>query len=222
MSNHISEKFLMQTVSDKTYPDYILDLLKEAETLKMTSNYKEAIKIIKQVLCEEPECLIAYEELSDNYLILNKDQKARKAAEFALSLFEDSFVAHYVIGFIELKNENWDDAYNHLLKADKLHVNNPEILRCLGWSLFKKGKCSKGIIILERVLTMLPEDPITLCDLGVCYFELQHFCKAMDLFSCAVEVEPDNIRAQEMIKVTESVVQKLSKKSCTPHLVNKN
>lgn len=195
--------------NEQLYPDYILELLSEAEALKIAGEHKNAIKLIQEVLCEEPECLIAYEQIADNYLILNQTAKAQKAAEFALSLDSGSYISHYVLGFIKLQNSQWDDAYNHLVKADLALPNNPEILRCLGWNLFKKGKCTKGIILLERVLTIVPEDPVALCDLGVCYFELKYFDKALDLFARAAEVEPENKRAQEMIKVAEEVVVKL-------------
>ncbi len=196
--------------NEQILPDHLLDLLSEAEALKIAGEHKEAIKIIQIVLCEEPECLVAYEQIADNYLILNQDLKAQKAAEFALSLDSASYIAHYVLGFIKLKSSKWDESYFHLKKADEVLPNNPEILRCLGWNLFKKGKCTKGIILLERVLTMAPEDSIALCDLGVCYFELKYFDKALDIFARAVEVEPNNKRAKEMIKVAEEVVKKLS------------
>lgn len=195
--------------ADQNYPDYILDLLKESEQLKFENKNQAAIKILEEILCEEPECLLAYEEIADNYLILNQEQKAQKAADFALALNQKSYVSHYVLGFIALKKELWSQALVHLQKADEIYPNNPEILRCLGWSLFKNGKCTKGIIVLERVLTMMPEDPITLCDLGVCYFELKYFDKALDLFARGAEVDPKNKRAKEMIKVAEAVVSKL-------------
>lgn len=193
----------------ENYPDYILDLLKDAEALKFENNNQAAIKILEEVLCEEPSCLLAYEEIADNYLILNEEEKSKKAADYALSISKESYIANYVLGFISLKKEDWSKALQYLQKADEIYHNNPEILRCLGWALFKVGKCTKGLIILERVLTMMPEDPITLCDLGVCYFELKYFDKALDLFARAVEVDPKNKRAQEMIKVAESVVAKL-------------
>jgi len=196
--------------SEQAYPDYILDLLSEAEALKIAGEHQEAIKIIQTVICEEPECLIAYEQIADNYLILDKESEACKAAEFALSLDATSHIAHYVLGFIKLKIAKWNEAYFHLTKADEALPNNPEILRCLGWCLFKKGKCTKGIILLERVLIISPEDSIALCDLGVCYFELKYFNKALDLFARAVEVDSENMRAQEMIKVAEEVVVRLS------------
>lgn len=198
------------TDNESFYPDHILDLLSEAEALKISGQHENAIQIIQNVLCEEPECLIAYEQIADNYLILNEEKRARKAAEFALKLNSNSYIARYVLGFINLKNESWQEAYQHLLKANEVLPNNPEILRCMGWNLFKLGKCTKGVILLERVLTMLPEDPITLCDLGVCYFELKYFDKSLDLFARAVEVDPSNQRAQEMIRVAENVVKKIS------------
>ena len=209
MTNITTQVSALQN-SEQSYPDHILELLSEAEALKIAGEHNESIKMIQMVLCEEPQCLIAYEQIADNHLILNEEDKAYKAAEFALSLNSTSYIAHYVLGFIKLKSAKWDESYVHLKKADEALPNNPEILRCLGWNLFKKGKCTKGIILLERVLTMSPEDSIALCDLGICYFELKHFDKALDVFARAVEVDPENKRAQEMIKVAEEVVQKLS------------
>lgn len=210
MANLTTQVSQMQN-DEVSYPDHILELLSEAEALKIAGEYEKAIKLIQGILCEEPECLVAYEQIADNYLILNDVKRATKAADFALSLDSGSYLAHYVLGFIKLQENQWDGAYVHLTKADSTLPNNPEILRCLGWTLFKKGKCTKGIILLERVLTMVPEDPVALCDLGICYFELKYFEKALDLFARAAEVDPNSKRAAEMIKVAEAVVQNLSK-----------
>ena len=48
---------------------------------------------------------------------------------------------------------------------------------------------------LERALNLDSESPLTLCDLGVSYLQMQNFPKAKALFERALQLDPDYVEA---------------------------
>ena len=90
-------------------------------------------------------------------------------------------------------------------EANTSEPNDPEILRCLGWSLFSLGEEIKGLVTLERALNLETENPLTLCDLGVVSLKLQNYPKAISLLERALEIDPTNERARECLLMTRRI-----------------
>lgn len=200
--------------SDKSNnPQHILDMLEEAEDLKFEAKHLEAIALCEKILCESPDNVHALEEIADNYLSLDEFEKAEKAACQTLKIDKDSYTAYYILGFIRSHERKWDEAEQLLSKANTLHANNPEILRCLGWALFNKKEQTKGLVTLERALNLDQENSLILCDLGVCYMQMKNFEKALTLFERTLEIDPNNDRAKECIAAAQGLHQKLKKLS---------
>ncbi len=174
-------------------------LLAESERLKMAGEHLEAIRICEKVLAQDLDSQLAYEEIGDNFLSMREYEKAEKALIQALRLNPTSANAHYLIGFAHSAIGNWQDSIEHLETADKIQPNHPEILRCLGWSIFHSGEKKQGLVILERALNLSPRDPLVLSDLGICYLNDKDFDKANDLFRKVLEIEPDNEKVKECL-----------------------
>lgn len=172
--------------------------LTKSEQLKIEGRNEEALFLAQKVLENDPSCLAAAEEISDNLLSLGREKEAKKSAQFAYSLDQDSYIANYILGFLAIE-ENKNESLQYLLKANELQSNNPEILRCLGWVLFHSHENIKGIATLERALNLRPHDVLILCDLGVCLLHQNIFPKAIKLFEKALSLEPDNERAQNCL-----------------------
>ena len=194
----------MNTQNDHNYPDEILEALEEIEELKLEGQHYDSIKKAEALLSQDPDCVGALEEIADNYVSLDEYKKAQKACQRALSLNEKSYTAHYILGFINSQSQKWNEAADHLKTANQLKSNNPEILRCLGWTLFNSDKRTQGIVILERALNLDPENSLTLCDLGICYLQTKNFEKALQLLKKAMEIDPNNKRIQEVYKAAQS------------------
>ena len=120
-----------------------------------------------------------------------------------LKLNSQSANAHYLTGFMHSTQQNWKESITHLEKANELFPNHPEILRCLGWSIFNMGLKKKGICVLERALAIAPEDSFILCDLGVCYMNQRNFPRALSLFNKTLQIDPDNLKAKECARIAE-------------------
>lgn len=176
------------------------DILQMADEKKLQGLHEEAIKICESILNEDLDCAEAYEEIGDNYLSLRQFDKALAALNKALSLNPDSANAHYLVGFTYSAMNNWDNSIEELEVADSLEPNHPEILRCLGWSVFNSGRRKQGLILLERASEMSKEDILILSDLGICYLNERDFDKAEKVFQQVLSLEPQNDKARECLK----------------------
>ena len=184
-------------------PPSILERLEQAEQLKLGGKHADALKILEELLIDDPANVAALEEVADNELSLDHHERAETAAAQAVSLDSSSYTGHYILGFLRSQHGKWQEAVTLLQKANKLKPNNAEILRCLGWALFNLGKRPQGVVTLERALNLEADSTLTLCDLGVAYLELQNFPKAKALFRRALDLDPENLRAKECVAAVE-------------------
>jgi tetratricopeptide (TPR) repeat protein len=181
-----------------------MDALESIEELKLKGQHQEAIKGAQKLLCVDPDCVAALEELADNYVSLNEFEKAEKACNHALKLDSKSYTAYYIMGFIWSGRQNWIKAVQYLKNANDLHANNSEILRCLGWCMFNTGKRTQGVVILERALNLDPDNSLTLCDLGICYLQVKNFTKSVELLKRASELDPTSKRIQDCYQAAKN------------------
>jgi len=189
-------------------------LIQEADKQKNEGNHNEAIRICERILANDLNCVEAFEEIGDNYLSLRKYDKAEKALRQAIKLNRESANANYLLGFVYSCTGEWNKSVELLEKSDELYPNHPEILRCLGWSMYHEGQRKRGIILLERSLFLAPLDPLILNDLGVCYLNEKDFGKAGQLFKKSLQVDPGNQKAKEClnaVKFFEREFEKLRK-----------
>lgn len=184
-------------------PADVMERLERAEQLKLNGKHTDALEILEDLLVEDPENVAALEEVADNELSLEHLERAEAAAIEAIALDRESYTAHYILGFLASQRGQWTDALMHLKKSNALKSNNPEILRCLGWALFRTGERAQGIVTLERALNLEMENPLTLCDLGVAYLELKNLRKARGLFQRSLDLDPGNERAKECMKAMD-------------------
>lgn len=188
----------------------IADNLAHAEELKMRGEHPDALALLEEILCDDPENITALEEVADNELSMEHYRRAETAARRAIALDAASYTGHYILGFLHSRRESWGQALIHLQLANKYQSNNAEILRCLGWALFRSGSCPQGVVTLERALNLERDNTLILCDLGVVYLQLRRFTKARSLFVHALEVEPENERARECVQAVEKLEKEMS------------
>lgn len=190
-------------------PSSIVDKLAHAEELKMNGEHTKALALLEEILCDDPENITALEEVADNELSMEHYRRAEMAARRAITLDTMSYTGHYILGFLYSRREDWNPALTHLQLANKYQSNNAEILRCLGWALFRHGACPQGVVTIERALNLERDNTLILCDLGVVYLQLRRFAKARALFVHALEVEPDNERARECVQAVEKLEKEM-------------
>lgn len=178
-------------------------LIEEADKMKNQGKHLEAIRICERVITKDLNCTEAYEEIGDNYLSLKKYAQAEKALLQAIKLNRTSANANYLLGFVYSCTGKWEASVELLEVANDLYPNHPEILRCLGWSMYHHGEPHRGIILLERSLFLAPNDPLILNDLGVCYLNEKNFERAEQLFKKTLQIEPGNPKAKECLNAAK-------------------
>ncbi len=198
--------------NNKKLSRLIANKLEKSEHAKVLGNHEKALRIARSILIQDPSCIEATEEVIDNLLSLQDFAEAEKVANFVLLQNKESYIANYALGFIYLTDNLNDLALTYLQKANELSPNNPEILRCLGWATFHVTNKLKGLVTLERALNLRSDDPLILCDLGVCLLQEQIFNKAINLFEQALEIDSTNERAQDCLQAARSLEKKLSNK----------
>ena len=186
--------------------------LEEAEKLKLMGRSEDALVILEQLLIEDPENVSALEEVADNELNLEHFDRAEAAAKRSVTLDDESYTGHYILGFLRSAAQEWEEGIKHLKRANAIRPNNAEILRCLGWALFNAGQKAQGVVTLERALNLDDENPLTLCDLGVAYLQTRNFTKAKYLFDRALELDPENPKALECVKAMQKLEEVLKQK----------
>ncbi|ALM10272.1 MAG TPA: hypothetical protein DEB30_00120 [Candidatus Peribacter riflensis] len=189
-----------------------LQRLERAEQLKLTCKHEDALKILEELLIEDPENVPALEEVADNELSLGHFSRAERAARRAVAIGQKSYTGHYILGYLRSQEEKWDSALKELKIANTLSPNNAEILRCLGWVLFNVGQRAQGVVTLERALNLDQENPLTLCDLGSAYLQARNLRKARALFQRALELDPENGRAKECVLMAERLLKTTERK----------
>ena len=179
---------------------YNIEPLVEADKLKLEGRHQDAIKLCEKVLLEALDCAEAYEEIGDNYLSIREFEKALKALNHALKLNPKSANAHYLKGFTYSATGEWKKSIEELEESNSIQPNHPEILRCLGWSVFHGDNRTKGLVLLERALTMAKDDVLIICDLAVCYLNERKFERTIALLKHALAVEPENKKAKDCLQ----------------------
>lgn len=191
--------------------DRTVQVLEEAERLKLNCQHEESIALLEELLTKDPTNIAALEEIADNELSLERYDRAVTAATQAVALDQESYMGHYILGFVASLRQDWEGAFRELEMANHRKPHNPEILRCLGWVLFQKGKRVQGVVTLERSVNLDPENVLALCDLGVCYLHLRHFKKAQLLFERTLSLDPSNERARECVERVAELCRKLGR-----------
>ena len=180
------------------YDQFVIDMLAQAEDLKIKGEFEEAITILQKIVLHEPQCFEAFEELGDNFLSLKRFKESEKALREAIRLSKKSANAHYLLGFLLSQQQQWEASVKELQEADFQSPNHPEILRCLGWSYHNQNrKSAQGIALMERSQSLSPNDPNILCDLGVCYMNSKQHNRAQQVFRRVIEIAPHSDQAQE-------------------------
>jgi len=180
-----------------TCEPHITELLKKAVELKTSGDSQGAIKVLHSVLVDDFRCSEAYEELGDNYISMRQLAKAEKALDQAVKCNANSSNGRYLRGFLYSLQEKWNNSVAELEQANAIAPNHPEILRCLGWSMYNENRGQRGLAILERSESLRPSDPNILCDLGVCYMNSADYLNARKSFQKVIDMNPNSSQARE-------------------------
>lgn len=180
-----------------------LERLSRARTLKEKCEYPQAILLLEEMLTEDPESATVLEEIAENEWCLGHIRRAHVAAHRAVMLHREGAMGNFILGLVLLQKKEWGQAVEALQRANRSQPDTPDILRSLGWALFHKGETVQGVVTLERALNLEDSNIHTLCDLGEVYLTLRSIPKARSLFLRALDIDPGNSRARDLVARAE-------------------
>lgn len=150
------------------------------EDLKSEGHYDEAHAQVTELLKTYTDDYRCYEQLADILVFQGRQLEALSAVTLALSLHAESATGNYLAGFIRLGLGHFEEAVPFLKISNELSPNNPEVLRHLGWAYVMSDHLDQGIILLQRALTMAPDDELIMEDLGMALLALGNHQEGVD------------------------------------------
>ena len=152
--------------------------------------YQEAIEPLLKAIELNPNDAGLY-ILGDVYRINGQYEEAIKYLSKEKELNPDGFYSWYELGEAYLNNGQFQEAIETLLKAVELNPNNFESWHSLGWAYCNVGEyvASIGAFIEEAKLNY---NANAFYGIGYNFKYVNQYKEAIDAFTTAVELEPDN------------------------------
>jgi tetratricopeptide (TPR) repeat protein len=133
----------------------------------------------------------------------------------ALDCTTSNDMAHYGMGNVFLKKEDWDKAISHYQSALQIKPDYVEARGNLGLALFKEGKTDEAITQFQIALQLHPGYADALFNLGNVFLQKKRLDEAITYYKNGLQTQPDNADAHgnlgialfETGKVDEAIVQ---------------
>lgn len=143
----------------------------EAEAFESQSDWDRASAQYRKILEQSPNTPDIHYRLGR--ILLTKDPPdadgARKEFEEELKLNPDNASAEFMLGEIDRRAGQWQEAVAHFSRASHLDQGFAEAYLALGISLNSSGKFSEAVAPLQSYVKMVPEDPAGHYQLATAY-----------------------------------------------------
>jgi tetratricopeptide (TPR) repeat protein len=169
-----------------------------ASDLDSADRSDEAIKILKEVIAQDPKDLEAIMALG------NIERGRKKFADCATtySLGIDSLppnndkansVYYYYRGICEERSKQWPKAEADMRKALELQPDQPHVLNYLGYSWIDQGtNLDEGMKMIKRAVDQRPDDGYIVDSLGWAYYRLGNYEDAVKNLERAIDLKPED------------------------------
>jgi tetratricopeptide (TPR) repeat protein len=160
---------------------HVSAMLRAVELLKVKKAYKDAIYLLHNsspsTLGEQKQLLLAEIDL----LTLSKQtEEAFELANDILVKLPDDEEVLFVHATTASKLAKWETAERDLKKILKQNPNNANALNALGYILsFQKDRLQESLGYLQQALALSPNNPAFMDSMGLAYFRLGNFEKAI-------------------------------------------
>ncbi len=161
--------------------------------------FASSTEFLKKAAALEPANPIIYTEIGNLYLVLEKEQEAKKYFQMALDKKPYYAVAIIQLALILEKEEVLDEA---IIKLEELIVKDPwnvEAHYQLGRLYYNAGRIEEAIGLFEAVAFWVPQHSNSLYSLGVAYTTKGQIQEAILVFEEVLRLNPGN----------QDVIQKL-------------
>ncbi len=191
----------IQTVEEaiSKKPDYPQFYALYASLLDDQKDYLKAERVLTTAIQKFPEDDQLYFFLGSVQDKLGKREETITSMKKVILLNEKHYQAlnYLAYTYAEL-GRDLDKAEDLARKALALNPGDAYIKDTVGWVLFKKGKISDAVKVLESAHKTQPNESIIAEHLGDAYYQYQLFDKAKDMYEKAAATEKDVINAQKI------------------------
>ena len=150
---------------------------------------------------------MVYEIQGDCYLALQQNRQAETAYREACKLRSENVETWIKLAKSTLLQDKTIASIHAAQQARRLEASSLEANMILGYAMLLDGNFTAAISVLEKSLTIHAGDPMLICLLGKAYEQSGQKEKARRLFARAMQAEPKNIVARELLASSEKAPQ---------------
>src|SRR5690242_6553082 len=169
-----------------------------ATNLDAVDRSDEAIKILKDVIAQEPkdiEAIMALgniergrKKFSDCAVTYSKGIDAMPA-----SAEKNAWVTYYYRGICEERSKQWTKAEADMRKALEMQPEQPHVLNYLGYSWIDQGvNLDEGMKMIKRAVDQRPDDGYIVDSLGWAYYRIGNYEDAVKHLERAIDLKPED------------------------------
>jgi tetratricopeptide (TPR) repeat protein len=159
---------------------------------------EEAIKILKEVIAQDPKDLEAIMALGN----IERGRKKFADCVQTYSLGIDALpegndkgnsVYYYYRGICEERSKQWPKAEADMRKALELQPEQPHVLNYLGYSWIDQGtNLDEGMKMIKRAVEQRPDDGYIVDSLGWAYYRIGNYEEAVKNLERAIDLKPED------------------------------
>jgi choline-sulfatase len=165
--------------------------IKQAEGASANREYDEALKLLADVIAEDPQILEARQVRANIYLVLDRPTDAVAECQAALKTDDKYEAAIFTLAQAYNKLKRYDDAIAGYMRIIQLDPKDPNPHARLGEIYCDTGKMDPAIVALQQAITLDPEHSAFAHNLlGSVYLEKKMLDQAEKEISISLEMRP--------------------------------
>ena len=168
---------------------YLTDQLNKVDELLADGDYRKAVTILEEILCEEPDHKEALLRIGIAFTEMNKQKKALKALDYFFKFDRNNSEAMEAYGCSHFKLGNYGLAKTYLEKAAELAPMSSSIARNLGVTYNQLGDFKKSYKTMEKSYKLNPWDYRTIYALASAHIFFKHYKEAEILLKEMLEMD---------------------------------
>ncbi|MBV8465712.1 MAG: tetratricopeptide repeat protein [Burkholderiales bacterium] len=150
---------------------------------KAVANYNRLLKLVG----DEPRFLLNAGVANIGY---KRNKRARKTLEAAYAAMPENLAVRYHLGRLEIIEDRYPEALEHLSAVDHAIPGEPEVLKLLAVCLRELGKLPEAVGACEAALKEAPGDPWLRNCIAICLARMGYFHEATRRVAQIIESLP--------------------------------
>ncbi|MBW1812619.1 MAG: tetratricopeptide repeat protein [Deltaproteobacteria bacterium] len=190
----------LKNIIDK-HPDNAEFMLFLGSLYEDIESYDQAEKILKKGLSIDKKNVKLHFRLGVVYDKWDKKPECIDSLKRVIAIDPKHANALNYLGYTYAElGKNLDEAERLILEALKFKPNDGYITDSLGWVYYKKGLFKKAIEILEKAVSLVPDDPTMLEHLGDAHFKLNNKPDALKFYKLSLKNKNEKENSKETLE----------------------